>query len=122
MKHLEHTLETYVYSHCNVYNIPIYFCNTNIKHLQHTSEKLETYVYIMCFQHNIFLLLGNGGSSARRVHRCRARRSSEEGRGRSGEEGHSGSLRWRRRTTRWRTRSGAHVGMEHDTTVAVVAT
>jgi hypothetical protein len=35
MKHLEHTLATYVYSHCNICNIRIYFCNI-YKHLKHT--------------------------------------------------------------------------------------
>jgi hypothetical protein len=30
---LEYTLETYVYSYCNLCNTPIYFCNTDIKHL-----------------------------------------------------------------------------------------
>ena len=52
MKHLEHTLETYVYSHCNMCNISIYFCNIKIKHLQHPgkiSEILETYSYNMGF-------------------------------------------------------------------------
>jgi hypothetical protein len=47
MKHLEHTLETYMYSHCHMSNIPIYFCNIGKKNLQHiskTSETLETYV------------------------------------------------------------------------------
>jgi hypothetical protein len=46
MKHLEHTLQTYVYSQYNMCNIPIYFCNIKMKHLQHpgeTSETLETY-------------------------------------------------------------------------------
>jgi hypothetical protein len=38
MKHLEHTIETYVYSHCNMCNILIYFCNIDIKQLQHISE------------------------------------------------------------------------------------
>ena len=52
MKHLEHTLETYVYSHCNMCNIPIYFCNIKMKHLQHldeTSEILKTYSCNMSF-------------------------------------------------------------------------
>ena len=46
IKHLEHTLETYVYSHCNMCNILIYFCNIKMKYLQHpdeTSEIFETY-------------------------------------------------------------------------------
>jgi hypothetical protein len=51
MKHLEHTVETYVYSHCNTCNIKIYFWNIYIKHLQHTSETPETYVCNMLFQH-----------------------------------------------------------------------
>ena len=42
MKHLEHTLETYVYSHHNMCNIPIYFCNIKMKHLQHLDETFET--------------------------------------------------------------------------------
>jgi hypothetical protein len=29
----ENTLETYVCSHYNMCNIPIYFCNTDIQHL-----------------------------------------------------------------------------------------
>ena len=60
MKHLQYTSktdETYMYSHCNMCNIPIYFCNIDVKHLQNTfetSETLETYA----FQCNITLLLG----------------------------------------------------------------
>jgi hypothetical protein len=51
-------------------NIPIYFCNTDMKHLQYTSETSETYVCNMrFFQRNISLLLGNGGSSVCEVHR-----------------------------------------------------
>jgi hypothetical protein len=49
MKHLEHTPETYVYSHYNMCNIPIYFCNIDILHLHHTSETLETYSFNMIF-------------------------------------------------------------------------
>jgi hypothetical protein len=58
MKYLEHMLATYVYNHCN---IPIYFCNIHIKHLQRTSETPETlkiYACNMWFQCNISLLLG----------------------------------------------------------------
>jgi hypothetical protein len=52
MKHSEHTLETYVYSHCNMCNISIYFCNIKMKQLQHldeTYETLETYASNMGF-------------------------------------------------------------------------
>jgi hypothetical protein len=58
MKHLERTLATYVYNHCNKCNITIYFCNIHIKHLQHTSETIEIYTYNIRFQCNISLLLG----------------------------------------------------------------
>jgi hypothetical protein len=44
MKHLEQTFSTYVYSHYNIYNIPIYFCNILMKHLYHISETFEKYV------------------------------------------------------------------------------
>jgi hypothetical protein len=67
MKHFEHTLETYVYSHYNMCNIPGYFCNIDIQHLQHTSETsetLETYYCNIRFQRNIRLLLG-------RIEACR---------------------------------------------------
>ena len=77
MKHLEQTLATYVYSHCSICNIPIYFCNTDIKHLQHTSETSETYVCNMRFQRNIFLLHRNGGSLACGVNQWRARGGAE---------------------------------------------
>jgi hypothetical protein len=56
MKHLEQTLVTYVYSHCNIYNIPIYFCNISMAHLQHTSETSETFEIYACnmrFQQNL---------------------------------------------------------------------
>ena len=33
-------------------NIPIYFCNIDIKHMQYISETLETYVCNMRFQRN----------------------------------------------------------------------
>ena len=58
---MKHTLETYVYSHYNMRNIPIYFRNIDVQHLQHTSktsETLETYYYNMRFQRNICLLVG----------------------------------------------------------------
>jgi hypothetical protein len=42
VKHLEQTLETYVYSHYNMYNITIYFCNIKMKHLQHPDKIYET--------------------------------------------------------------------------------
>jgi hypothetical protein len=42
MKHLKYTLETCVYSHINICNIETYFCNIQIKHLQHKSETSET--------------------------------------------------------------------------------
>ena len=44
--------KTYVYNHCNKCNIPIYFCNIDIKHMQYISETLETYVCNMRFQRN----------------------------------------------------------------------
>jgi hypothetical protein len=48
MKHLENTLETYVYSYCNMCNIPIYFFyNIDIKHLKHTFEITETFEYTL---------------------------------------------------------------------------
>jgi hypothetical protein len=110
IKYLEYTLQTYVYSHCNIRNILIYFCNTGTKHLQHTSKTLKTYVCNMRFQCNISLLacclgmevsllLGNRSSSVCGVHQCKAcqwreaRRSGREGRDRSSGECHSGSLR-----------------------------
>jgi hypothetical protein len=86
MKHLEHTPETYLYSHYNMCNIPIYFCNVDIQHLQHISkisETLKTYYCNMRFQHSICLLLGRmearwHGARRRRGARCRevAQRSS----------------------------------------------
>ena len=49
MKHLEQTFATYVYSHCNICNILIYFCNIHmntcnipLKHLKHLKHMLAT--------------------------------------------------------------------------------
>jgi hypothetical protein len=44
-------LETCVYSHSNICNIQIYFCNIQIKHLQHKFEKYET-LEIFVYNHN----------------------------------------------------------------------
>ena len=63
MKHLELTLETHVYSHCNMCNISIYFCNIKMKQLQYpdeTYETLETHFYNMGFAWT------NGGTPVRR--------------------------------------------------------
>jgi hypothetical protein len=64
MKHSENTLEIYVYSHCNMCNIPIYFCNIKMKYLQHLDETLETCVCNIDFQRSVILLL-------RRMEACR---------------------------------------------------
>jgi hypothetical protein len=50
MKHCEQKLATYVYNHCNICDISLYFCNTHKKHLQHTSKTLEAEACNMCFQ------------------------------------------------------------------------
>jgi hypothetical protein len=48
MKHLEYTLETYVYSHCNMCNILMYFYNIKMKHLQYPNETSETLEIYSC--------------------------------------------------------------------------
>jgi hypothetical protein len=60
------TLATYVYSYCNICNIPIYFCNIHTKHLQHTFKTSET---LMRLQH----ALVRGTSTAQRTPRHRRR-------------------------------------------------
>ena len=69
IKHLEHILETFVYSHCNLCNIPMYVCSIDIKHLQHTFKTSETLENIR-LQHVLssqchLAALTNGGSSLR---------------------------------------------------------
>jgi hypothetical protein len=52
MKHWEQAFAAYVYNHCNIYNISIYFYNIHTKPLQHTSktyETIETYACNMRF-------------------------------------------------------------------------
>jgi hypothetical protein len=54
MKYLGYTLETYMYSHYNMCNIPIYFCNINIQRLQHISLKLlKHFELYICNMHRI---------------------------------------------------------------------
>jgi hypothetical protein len=48
MKHLEQTLATYVHSHCNIRNIPIYFYNIHTKHLKHTLATCTGQGYVNC--------------------------------------------------------------------------
>jgi hypothetical protein len=43
MKYLEQMFATYMYNHCNMCNILIYFCNIHMNHLQHTSETNKMY-------------------------------------------------------------------------------
>ena len=56
MKHLENTLETYVYSCYNMCNTPIYFYNIDIQHLQHSSEIFD-YIETYFLQHAVFTIL-----------------------------------------------------------------
>jgi hypothetical protein len=42
VKHLKHRLATCVFCHCNIYNIQIYFCNIQMKHLKQRCETPET--------------------------------------------------------------------------------
>ena len=50
----------YVYNHCNICNVPIYFYNIHMKHLQDNSETiatLKTDTSKCAFKRNIYLLL-----------------------------------------------------------------
>ena len=53
MTHWGRTLATYVYNHCNMCNIPIYFCNIRMKHLKHISKTSETFEMYTCNMHHI---------------------------------------------------------------------
>jgi hypothetical protein len=65
MKHWRQTLATYVYNHCNICNISIYFCNIcniliyfcniHMKHLQHTPKTAETFEIYTCNMHCILV-------------------------------------------------------------------
>ena len=83
-----HTPKTHMYSHCNMCNILIYFCNMHMKHLQHTSktsETLETYTCNMCFQvQHLLAAWTNGSSSTRSL--ALARSSMPRAVGRSPDE------------------------------------
>jgi hypothetical protein len=49
-----------MYSHCNMCNISIYFCNIDIKHLQRTSKMSETFETYACnkrFQRSVIAVL-----------------------------------------------------------------
>ena len=43
MKHWGQTLAIYVYYHCNIWNIAIYFCNIHVKQLKYASNTSETF-------------------------------------------------------------------------------
>jgi hypothetical protein len=80
MKHWRHTLATYVYNHCNICNIPIYFCNIRVKQLKHTSKASETFQIYTCNMHHILVrspppsALGHRSRSRRRSRRASAPR------------------------------------------------
>ena len=63
VKHWEQKLTTYVYTHYNMCNILIYFCNIHIKHLQHSNATSETLKIYSC---NMGFAWTNGGMPARR--------------------------------------------------------
>jgi hypothetical protein len=133
MKYLKYTHETYVHSHCN---IPIYFCNTDTKHLQYISETPETYVCNMCFQRNISLAhqcvkftgvevtapvdkdVTGLVEKAMTDLRASCRRFDGEGRPRAGEghDGRKARRRWRKAGSRgrlevqWRWRKARGLG------------
>jgi hypothetical protein len=46
-------LTTYVYSHCNIFNILIYFCNIHKKHLQYAYETPERNIRFATHAYNI---------------------------------------------------------------------
>jgi hypothetical protein len=48
MKHWKQSFATYMYNHCNICNISIYFYNIHMKQLQHT---YKTYACNMRFQY-----------------------------------------------------------------------
>jgi hypothetical protein len=85
MKQFEHTLKTYAYSHCNMYNIPIYFYNIDIKHLQRTSETyktLETYAFnamLLCCLGEWRLVVVEVGGEAEITGTVAARASHQRG-------------------------------------------
>jgi len=71
-------------------NILIYFCNNDIKHLQHTSVTLETYICNMRFQcEHLLAASANGGSSTRGGHRCAHQQRGARRRRTEGEVGAS---------------------------------
>ena len=79
VKHWEQKIITYVYNHCNICNISIYFCNINMKHLQHisqTSETLKTDAYNMHLtkmEARRHRARRRYGAQCHRGHRCGAR-------------------------------------------------
>jgi tellurite resistance protein TehA-like permease len=53
MKHWGQMFATYVYNHCNICNILIYFSNIHMKHLKRTSKISETFKIYTCNMHHI---------------------------------------------------------------------
>jgi hypothetical protein len=91
MKYLEHTFETYVYSHCNMCNIRIYFCNTDTKHLQHAfsaQHLLDAWEWRLVDRRVEFtgVELACGAELAAPVEKAMAGRFGGEGRPRDGRE------------------------------------
>jgi hypothetical protein len=91
MKHFEQTLTTYVYSYCNMCNIPIYFYNIHMQHLQYISETLKhtlaTYASsreTISWPAMTFTWWRRGGGGA--VHAVAVKASAEWGDGHGGEE------------------------------------
>jgi hypothetical protein len=84
MEHLEQTLATCMYSHCNICNISIYFCYIHVKQLKHTSKTLEN----ICLQHAISAKTWHGRVGG-------ALHSGDPALGRSGE----GGCQWAARCT-----------------------
>ena len=80
MKHQEQKLTTYVYNHCNICNISIYFCNIRVKQSKHTSKASETFQMYSCNMHHVLVwsppssTLGHPSRGRRRGRRASAPR------------------------------------------------
>ena len=49
LEQMKHTLKTYVYSHYNMCNILIYFCNKPLKYLKHLKHAIATCTFTVAF-------------------------------------------------------------------------
>jgi hypothetical protein len=115
MKHLEQIVATYVYSHCNKCNVPIYFCNI---HMNTYNIPLEYPKHFILLQHVMHDTLVGGDHHVSCVEELDSRLDGQIRAGKWRSEEHHGLGRRELLPLGHRGTRSLEAGAKYDTTAA----